>query len=485
MKKIFVLLIVLAFGNKTFGVMTTISPCIITGETILVQQQSERDEIYKLANGLLKEGKFKEASDKIRSIKQMNWEDFYNWSVLLTLSRQYDDALSILEHFLENILYRITKTYVEIRWWDGMNYLYDHHPLYMHHIIDPGDDLSAQALIRGKNGLDATIRNLCKSKSLASADLKELELPKAPLPGDGMILKAFLLEFLDKPFEAKSCLESPDIMNDINIFSEYTPLEGEGNYKEEILKRLTDYHETDKVLKEYYTIINEAISEKRKLPERKKALEQIEIANQSFKRNDFEAALAEYHLAVQLDSLVLSQENVKEYLELCAVKIAEMKLNERRSRPERKKALAIIETANKSLSNKEILSAYLKYKQAVLIDSLVLSDENVKEYLKKCINELPELRLQLRSDANVILEKGKELLSQKNFEDAISCFDLIVKSGVYMQDEKKIELWNAIGNAYKSIGKMTDAENSFQIVKDLEQKLKDKSEQKGKSRGRS
>ncbi|MFA5804773.1 MAG: hypothetical protein WC879_09010 [Melioribacteraceae bacterium] len=458
---------------------------MITGDEFKKSyQQSEREAIYNEVNQFIKEGKFKEASEKFRTIKQMNWEDFYCWSVLLTLNHQYDDALSILDHFLEKFSDRINKNYVEIRWWDGMLFLYDPHPLYAHHIIYPGEDKLAEALIRPKNGLDLTIRDLCNKTTIPPEFLKDLQLPKAPFKGDGMILKAYIYEMLDKPYEAKSCLSSPDITEDIKLFSNYPSFEAGANLKANILKTLSGFHEEDKIFKEYSAIINKAISEKRNLPKRKKAFELIEIANESFNRNEFEKALTKYNQAVQVDSLVLSEENVQEYLEKCASKISEMKLKERRNTPKRKKALEIIETANESFSRKDFISAHIKYNQAVQIDSLVLSDENVQEYLEKCVNEIPELKLKVRSDAYVILDKGKEFLTQKKFEESLYCFGMIVKSGVYMSTEKFIELWNGYGEAYKSTGNLSESNKAFQTAKDLEQKLKDKSEQKGKTRGR-
>jgi tetratricopeptide (TPR) repeat protein len=298
-----------------------------------------------------------------------------------------------------------------------------------------------------------------------------------------MILKAYIYEMLDKPYEAKSCLSSPDITEDIKLFSELPAFEADASDKAEILKTLSEFHEEDKIFKEYSAIINKAISEKRNLPKRKKAFELIEIANESFNRNEFEKALAKYNQAVQVDSLVLFEENVQEHLDKCAVEISEMKLKERRNTPKRKKALEIIEIANESFSRKDFISAHIKYNQAVQIDSLVLSDEKVQEYLEKCVNEIPELKLKVRSDAYVILDKGKEFFNQKKFEEALYCFGMIVKSGVYMSTEKFIELWNASGEAYKSLGVMNEAEKSFQTAKELEQKLKDRSEQKGKKRG--
>ncbi|MBS3946596.1 MAG: hypothetical protein KGZ42_13915 [Melioribacter sp.] len=315
-------------------------------ESISFQEKSQRQLIYDEVDKFIQEGKFKETVDKFRTIKQMNWEDFYCWSVLLTINHQYDDALDILGYFLENINERINKSYVELRWWDNMILFAKKLPLYTHHINYAWDDSDemTKALVKKNVGLDLTIWILGKETNIPVERLKNLQLPKAPFPGDGIILKAYLCELLGRPKGAKASLLSNKITEDFKLYSEYPTFKWEENDKANIIKTLNEYHRNDKNYIECIANLDKVISAVDNSPKRKKALDEITSAEQYYNNKEFVSAIVRYNNAVQIDSLVLYEESVKDYIELAESKIPELKIEERYD------AVKVLEIANKFLA---------------------------------------------------------------------------------------------------------------------------------------
>jgi len=151
--------------------------------------------------------------------------------------------------------------------------------------------------------------------------------------------------------------------------------------------------------------------------------------------------------------------------------------------PMRKQALEIIQQAQELEKKGEVISAFIRYNYAKMIDSTSLYVEGNKDKLDELQilvqKEVPEIKSSNDEEQDnsteiiqKILAKGNNYYNNKKYEEAVFCYDKILNAKARIRPQIRLEVLTNMGESLKALGQNEAADKFLQEAKQLLEKQK-------------